>query len=379
MDAAQPPGPMAARRLVAKVGTSTLTAGGSALSQSRLDDLVRQLVYLRAEGREVILVTSGAIVTGATRLGLRAPPAAIAERQALAAVGQAILMHEYERRFADASIAVAQILLTADDLTARRRYRLAQDAFGVLLARGVVPIVNENDTVAVDEIKIGDNDTLSALVACMLDADLLCILSDVGGLHSADPRTDAAARLIPVVENVDDAVARAASGAGSTQGIGGMVTKLHAARIATAAGIPTVIADGAEPDVLLRLARGEALGTVFRPSPRPLRARQRWLAFAARPRGRLILDDGARRAVLEQGRSLLPAGVVGVEGRFEVGDLVELVDGAGEQLAVGLAGYDSGMLRRIVGARSERIAEVLGAPRAHPEAVHRDNLVVTQR
>ncbi len=375
-EAARPTG---AHRLVAKVGTSTLTAGTSTLSASRLDDLVRQLVALRAEGREIVLVTSGAIVTGATRLGLRQPPADIAERQALAAVGQAILMHEYERRFADAAIVVAQILLTADDLTARRRYRLAQDAFRVLLARGVVPIVNENDTVAVDEIKIGDNDTLSALVACMLDADLLCILSDVRGLHSGDPRTDATARLIPVVENMDEEVARAASGAGSTQGVGGMVTKLHAARIATAAGVPTVIADGGEPDVLLRLARGEALGTFFRPSARPLRARQRWLAFAARPRGRLIVDEGARRAVLEQGRSLLPAGIVGVEGAFEVGDLVELVDGHGEQLAVGLAGYDSTALRRIVGARSERIAEVLGAPRAHPEAVHRDNLVVMHR
>lgn len=366
------------RRLVAKVGTSTLTGGAPRLSETYLDDLVRQIAHLRLSGCEVVLVTSGAIILGAQRLGLPRPPRLIPERQALAAVGQAILMHEYERRFARAGVAVAQILLTADDLADRRRYRHAHDAMRVLLARGVVPIVNENDTVAIDEIKIGDNDTLSALVACMLHADLLCILSDVDGLFTEDPHRDPQARLIAVVEDVDAEIRRHAGGAGSSQGVGGMVTKLHAARIATTAGIPTLIASGTTPDLLLRVARGEHPGTLFKPSAAPLRARQSWLAFAARPRGHLTIDAGARQAVLDQGRSLLPAGVVAVAGEFEVGDLVALVDPQGVQVAVGLAGYSSEELRRVIGQRSEQIASLLGN-RSHAEAVHRDNLVVLPR
>ncbi len=363
------------RRLVVKVGTSTLTAGGTTLAPQRLDALVDQISDLRRSGHEVVLVTSGAIVTGANRLGLQRAPRSIPERQALAAVGQAILMHEYERRFSVHGIEVAQILLTADDLADRRRYRHAQDAFQVLLRRGVVPIVNENDTVAIDEIKIGDNDTLSALVACMLDVDLLCILSDVAGLYTRDPHRNPDAQLIRVVDDVEGEARRYAAGAGSPQGVGGMVTKLHAARIATAAGIATVVAHGAEPEVLLRLARGEVLGTIFRPARAPLRARQRWLAFAAKPRGHLIIDDGARAALIEQRRSLLPAGIVDVQGHFDVGDLVVLTDSSGEQVAVGLAGYSSGELRRLLGERRES-ADQAGAPVARHEAVHRDNLVV---
>ena len=363
------------RRLVVKVGTSTLTAGGPALAPDRLDALVHQIIDLRRSGREVVLVTSGAIVTGANRLGLQRAPRSIPERQALAAVGQAILMHEYERRFTAHGVEVAQILLTADDLADRRRYRHAQDAFQVLLRRGVVPIVNENDTVAIDEIKIGDNDTLSALVACMLDVDLLCILSDVAGLYTRDPHRNPDAQLIRVVDDVEGEARRYAAGAGSPQGVGGMVTKLHAARIATAAGITTVVAHGAEPEVLPRLARGELLGTLFRPSREPLRARQRWLAFAARPRGHLVIDDGARTALLEQRRSLLPAGIVDVQGQFDVGDLVVLTDGSGEQVAVGLVGYSSGELRRLIGQRGETAVRE-GVRVTRHEAVHRDNLVV---
>lgn len=371
--------PRSLRRLVVKVGTSTLTAGGATLSAAYLDNLVRQITHLRLTGHEVVLVTSGAIVAGAQRLGMERPSRSIPERQALAAVGQAILMHQYERRFAAATVAVAQILLTADDLADRRRYRHAQNALRVLLQRGVVPIVNENDTVAIDEIKIGDNDMLSALVACMLHADFLCILSDVQGLFTDDPHRHPQARLVPVVEDVDLEVRRYARGAGSTQGVGGMVTKLHAARIATAAGIPAGIVDGSVPDILLRVARGECPGTLFKPSRTPLRARQSWLAFAARPRGQLTIDAGARRAVLEQGRSLLPAGIVGVQGDFEVGDLVALIDAHGKQVAVGLAGYSSAELRSVFGQRSEQIATMLGSRAAHPEAVHRDNLVVMPR
>ena len=365
------------RRLVVKVGTSTLTAGGTTLAPDRLDALVHQIIDLRRSGREVVLVTSGAIVTGANRLGLQRAPRSIPERQALAAVGQAILMHEYERRFTAHGVEVAQILLTADDLADRRRYRHAQDAFQVLLRRGVVPIVNENDTVAIDEIKIGDNDTLSALVACMLDVDLLCILSDVAGLYTRDPHRNPDAQLIRVVDDVEGEARRYAAGAGSPQGVGGMVTKLHAARIATAAGITTVVAHGAEPEVLPRLARGELLGTLFRPSREPLRARQRWLAFAARPRGHLVIDDGARTALLEQRRSLLPAGIVDVQGQFDVGDLVVLTDGSGEQVAVGLVGYSSGELRRLIGQRGETAVRE-GVRVTRPEAVHRDNLVVSR-
>jgi len=367
------------RRLVVKVGTSTLTAGGHTLAAPVLDDLVAQIAGLHGEGREVVLVTSGAIVTGADRLGLARPPRSIPERQALAAIGQAILMQEYERRFTAAGIAVAQVLLSADDLADRRRYRHAQDACGVLLRRRVVPIVNENDTVATDEIRFGDNDTLSALVACMLDADLLCILSDIQGLHTGDPRHDREARLIEVVEDVDAEIKGYARGPGSRQGVGGMVTKLHAARIAAAAGIATIIAHGGDGRVLRRAANGEAVGTFFRPAAVPLRARQRWLAFAARPRGQLTIDEGARSAVLERGRSLLPAGIVRVEGFFEVGDLVALVDRTGTPVAVGLSGYNSSELHQIVGQRTDRITAVLGHGIVHPEAVHRDNLVVLPR
>lgn len=272
------------RRLVVKVGTSTLTGGNLRLDAHRLDAIVRQLVTLHRRGLDVTLVTSGAIVTGAARLGLPSTQRSIPERQALAAIGQAMLMHEYESRFAAGGVVVAQLLLTAGDFDHQRAYLNARNAIEELLRHRVIPIVNENDTVATEEIRIGDNDTLSARVAAFVSAELLCILSDVDGLYTADPRSDPTAVRLETVEHLTQEIETFARRTSSVTGVGGMVTKVEAARMATASGTAVVIVNGALPDVLLRVLDGESLGTRFLPWPKPLRGRQRWLALRTRVR-----------------------------------------------------------------------------------------------
>jgi glutamate 5-kinase len=362
------------RPIIVKVGTSTLCGDGWTPLPSRLAAITSQIGALHREGRPVVLVTSGAIATGAADVGLAGQRVSMAERQALAAVGQPILMREYGRRFARWGIRVAQVLLTADDLTVRRRYLNARNTITALLRRRIVPIINENDTVATEEIRIGDNDTLSAQVAILVGAELLCILSDVDGLYTSDPRRDPAARPIREVHTITPETERIARRSASSVGTGGMITKIAAARLATAAGCEVVITDGTTRRVLERIAAGEHLGTRFLPAARSITGRKRWLVARGRVRGRIIVDDGAVRALRERGRSLLPSGISGVEGTFEAGDLVAVVDSAGREVGRGIAAHDRATVDRMKGRRGADLAGLVGA---RIEAIHRDNLVIS--
>ncbi len=365
------------RRIVLKVGTSTLTAGG-ALIEPRLIALLAQDVAAAVRGgRQILVVSSGAIVTGAGLLGLRRPVRGLSQKQALAAVGQPVLMRHYADAFEAAGLRVGQILLTQRDFAIRRQYVNARRTLEALLAFGVIPIINENDTVATEEIQIGDNDTLSALVASLVGADVLVILSDVEGLMTGDPRRRRDVRLIPVVSRIDAAVLQAARRTSGAQGVGGMVTKISAARTATASGVVTIITSGARPRPLSQLLEGERHGTMFLPERRLTSSRRRWLALGIPARGALVVDDGAR-AALERGGSLLAAGVVAVEGTFEPGETVVIRDTRGAEVARGVAGYPSDQVARIKGIRSSEIARVLGV-RSPREVVHRDNLVLMAR
>lgn len=367
-------GSPAVRPLVVKVGTTTLCGESGRPQPARLSAIVGQIAALHVSGRSVILVTSGAIAAGRAEVGVTATSVTLADRQALAAIGQPILMREYSRRFAARAIRVAQVLLTADDLAVRRRYLNARNTMTALLRRRIIPIVNENDTVATDEIRIGDNDTLSAQVAILVGADLLCILSDVDGLYTGDPHHDPAARRIPEVTVITPEVERAARRTNSALGTGGMSTKLTAARLATTAGCTVVVADGRTPRVLERIAGGERLGTRFVPAPRAVLGRKRWLIARGRLRGRLVVDDGAARALREGGRSLLPSGISEIEGAFDPGDLVAVVDRAGQEVARGIVAHGRGTLDLMKGRRS---AEIAGLVAGRVEAIHRDNLVLS--
>ena len=361
------------RRLVVKVGTGLITAPDTGPDPDRIAALASEIAGAR-DGREVVLVTSGAIATGMARLALPARPRSIPEKQAAAAVGQSALMWHYEVAFKRHGLAVGQVLLSAHDISDRARYLNARNTLLALLRFGVLPVVNENDTVAVEEIKVGDNDNLSALVASLIDADLLVLLTDVDGLYSTNPATDASARVLETVESVTDEVERLVwrgSGAGA---VGGMTTKLQAAQKAAASGVPMVIASGRRQGVLGRVLRGEPVGTYFMPKADRLAARKRWIAFAVTPMGRLMVDAGAAEALTHHGKSLLPSGVVEVEGDFAAGEVVALV-GAGREFARGLVNFDAGELRRIRGAKTRDIVQRLGY-KSFDEVIHRDNLVL---
>lgn len=366
-------GPGLLRPIVVKVGTTTLCGDGRRPLPARLSSIVGQLASLHRSGRSVVLVTSGAIATGGAALGLDGSPS-LAERQALAAVGQPLLMREYARRFARYRIHVAQLLLTADDLSVRRRYLNARNTVVALLRRRIIPIVNENDTVATDEIRIGDNDMLSAQVAILVGADFLCVLSDVDGLYTGDPRRDPAARPIPEVAAFTPEIERAARRTLSALGTGGMSTKVAAARLATAAGCTVVVTDGRTPRVLERVAHGERLGTWFLPASRAVAGRKRWLVARGRARGRIVVDDGAAQALRERGRSLLPSGISEVQGTFDAGDLVTVVDRSGHEIARGITAHGRVTLDLMKGRRSSEIAGIAGG---RIEAIHRDNLVLS--
>ncbi len=364
----------AARRIVLKVGTSTLTGGGPALDPRRLAAIAEDTAAAVRQGRQVLIVSSGAIVTGAGLLGRTLPVRRLADKQALAAVGQPALLQRYSAALERLGLRAAQVLLTRHDFANRRQYVNARQTLLRLLALGVVPVINENDTVATEEIQIGDNDTLSALVASLVEADLLLILSDVDGLMTSDPRRSGGARLIPVVDRIDAAIVRAARRTPSLQGVGGMATKIEAARIATESGVATVIASGAHRGPLARLLAGEPLGTLFLPAERTPSARRRWLAFGLPVRGAVVIDDGAREA-LRRGKSLLPPGVLAVEGTFEAGDAVAIRDSRGQELGRGLVNYPSQQLARIAGLRSPQVAAVLGS-KIREEVIHRDKLAL---
>ena len=364
-----------ASRLVAKVGSSLVTNEGRGLDRVAVAHWAAQIAALRAQGRQVVLVSSGAIAEGMARLGWAKRPSAMHELQAAAAVGQMGLCQAYEAAFAEFGLRTAQVLLTHEDLADRQRYLNARSTLFALMRLGVVPIVNENDTVVTDEIRLGDNDTLGALVTNLIEADSLVILTDQRGLYSADPRKHPDARFISHAQAGDAALEAMAGGAGTGIGTGGMLTKILAAKRAARSGAHTVIASGRERNVLTRLAEGECIGTELRALLPVWSARKQWLGDHLRLRGRVALDAGAVNALLHEGKSLLPIGVTAVEGEFERGDVVACVDATGRECARGLINYSSADTRRIMRQPSARIADILGSMTA-PELMHRDNLVV---
>ncbi len=364
-----------ARRWVVKIGSALLTADGRGLDAEGIAGWVRQLAALRQRGIELVLVSSGAVAEGMTRLGWKTRPHAIHQLQAAAAVGQMGLVQAYESQFQRYGLHTAQVLLGHDDISARDRYLNARSALATLIGLGVVPVVNENDTVVTEEIRFGDNDTLGALVANLIDADLLVILTDQQGLYERDPRMDPEAPLVSRAQAADSRLDAFAGGSSGALGRGGMLTKLRAARLAARSGADTVIVGGRIEDVLLRLAEGEALGTLLVAEQHPLAARKQWLAGLLQTTGVLTLDPGAVRVIREQGRSLLPVGVRQVAGRFRRGDLVSCVDEAGIEVARGLVNYGIDEAARIIGHGSARLEALLGY-QGDEELIHRDNLVV---
>jgi len=364
-----------ARRVVVKVGSGVLSRGGTGLHRPMVSGLAAALAALRTRGIEVILVSSGAILAGMEALGLAERPRDLPLKQAAAAVGQGHLMRAYEEAFQPHGVRVAQILLTGEDLRHRGRYLNARNTLFTLLRLSVVPIVNENDTVAVQEIQFGDNDTLSALVANLAEADLLVILTDTEGLFTADPRRDKSARLIPLVRPQDAVTSFCAEDAGSAASVGGMSSKVQAARRAAMAGIPTVVASGLKEGMLDAVLRGADVGTFFVPSRSRMQSRKRWLAFASQPRGGIVVDAGARQALVAGGKSLLPSGIRATRRIFRAGDVISLLDAADREFARGLSNYSRDEVEKIKGLKSHEIAAVLGG-KPYDEVVHRDNLVI---
>ena len=363
------------RRLVIKVGSSLVTADGQGLDHQALSRWASQIAALAEQGKQVVLVSSGAIAEGVARLGWRKRPHAVNQLQAAAAVGQMGLIQAYESVFRTHGLHAAQILLTHEDLADRTRYLNARSTLRTLLELSVVPIINENDTVATDEIRLGDNDTLGALVTNLIEADCLIILTDQTGLFTADPRRDPRASLVANAQAGDAELERMAGGAGSDVGTGGMLTKILAAKRAARSGAHTVICSGHEDQVLLRLAAGEAIGTQLIAQQAPLDARRQWLADHLQLRGSLVLDAGAVKALREDGKSLLPVGVQAVSGEFTRGEVVALMNGDGKEVARGLVNYSATEARRIQGKPSSAIEAALGYM-DEPELVHRDNLVM---
>jgi len=363
-----------AKRLVIKVGSALVTNNGEGLDLNTINEWARQIARLRQMGREVVLVSSGAIACGMQRLGWKKRPSAVHELQACAAVGQMGLIQVYESAFARHGLHTAQVLLTHDDLADRKRYLNARSTLTTLLELGVVPIINENDTVITDEIKFGDNDTLGALVANLVDADALIILTDQPGLFTADPRKDSSATLISETRAGDPALEAMAGGTGTQIGTGGMITKVIAAKRAASSGAHTVIASGREKDVMPRLASGESVGTLLVSQTQPLNARKQWLADHLQLNGRLVLDSGAIKA-LGEGKSLLPIGVVEVQGEFERGAAVACLSADGIEIARGLINYGSSDARRIARHASSEIEAILGYV-DEAEIIHRDNLIL---
>lgn len=351
--------------IVVKVGTSSLVESDASLSSEKVARIVRQAADLRDAGHSVVIVTSGSIAAGWRRLGYGARPSSVAAKQACAAAGQGLLMEEYTRFFLERGYSAAQLLLTRGDFSDRRRYTNAFNALEVLLKKGAVPIINENDTVAVEELKLGDNDTLGAYIAAMLHANLLVILTDVDGLYTADPSTDPTARRIERVERITPELEAIASGAGTSNGTGGMRTKLSAAKLATRSGVPVLITSGAEPDAIPRALEGAARGTLFEANG-SLKNRKQWVAFFARSAGNLYIDDGAARSLASGGHSLLPAGIAAIEGDFRRADVVSVYRaGSHEYLGRGIVQYSR-----------DELGELLASdPSGAPEVINRDDWV----
>ena len=364
-------------RIVVKVGSSTLTHETGKLNYHRIERLAMEIADLANQGKEMVLVSSGAVSAGMGPLGLSARPKTIREKQAVAAVGQGVLMHTYEKMFREYGQNVGQVLLTRMDAQDRKKFMNSRNTLLTMLQMGVIPIINENDVVAIDEFKIGDNDTLSAMVSNFIEADLLIILSDVDGLYTANPQTHPEARIIPVVTEVDKHVYDIAGGAGSSIGTGGMYTKIQAASIATSSGVYMVIASGSEDGVLRRICQGEDVGTWFTAKDSNLHTKKRWLLSGGKARGSLIVDGGCRNALVEHGSSLLPVGIAAVEGEFHEGDIVNVMY-EGLVIAKGIVNYNSESVEAIKRHKTDDITKILGHEGVYEEVIHRDNLVVMQ-
>lgn len=365
-----------AKRIVIKVGTSTITYANGKRNFSQIDRLAREISDLQNQGKEMILVTSGAVAVGVDRMGLPGKPKTIPGKQAAAAVGQGVLMHTYEKFFADYGQIVAQVLITKTEAIDRHRYTNTRNTFMELMRQRVIPIVNENDVVALDELKIGDNDNMSALVAGIVDADLVIILSDVDGLYTANPQTHPDAVIVPEVAEITPEIEASAGGVGSARGTGGMATKIQAAKAATSSGIHLVIASGTEKNAITRVLQGEELGTLFVSRENRLQFRKRWLAFGAKIAGSIVVDDGCAKAIRKAGGcSILPAGVFAVQGEFLPGSTVSVIDKDAHELARGLVHYSSAELEQIKGCNSGEIANILGH-KNFDEVIHRDDLII---
>ena len=364
-----------ARRIVVKIGSGVLTEDNG-LNLKALRSISRQICYLIDGGMEIILVSSGAMASGIRKVGLSRRPDEIPKRQAIAAVGQAGLIMEYEKAFARYGKKVAQILLTSEDLSNRKRYLNARNTLSTLLSWQFVPIINENDTVAVEEIRFGDNDNLAAMISMLMDADILINLTDIDGLYNKDPRNNPDAKLIPVVSIINKSIEKLASDIPGTLGTGGMIAKINAAKKVTAAGIPMIIAGGAKPDILKKIFSGKECGTFFVPKNEKLAGRKCWIAYSLKPKGVIIIDNGAATAILKKGKSLLPGGIIGVEGNFSVGAPVEFQMDDNKKLGTGLVNYSAADIRKIMGLKSSKIEERLGY-KPYDEVIHRNNLAIT--
>lgn len=363
------------KRLVIKVGSSTLSHATGKLNINQMEQLVRELADLRNSGKEVVLVTSGAQGAGIGKLGLNCKPKTIPEKQAVAAIGQGLLMHMYEKLFSEYGIVVAQVLLTREDIMDRKRFLNARNALNSLLSLEAIPIINENDTIAVEEIKFGDNDTLSVLVASLIDAELLILLSDINGLYTGNPFNDKNATLIPVVSEITQEIEQLAGGSGSNLGTGGMVTKIQAAKVAMNSGFPMVIAHGKENKIITRIVNGEPVGTLFLPKENRLDSKKRWIAFGSNAQGHIFIDEGAQKALTEEGKSLLPTGVVSVKGQFEMGNTVCVLCN-NREIGRGIVNYSSEETDRIKGKKTKDIIKVLGY-KDYDEIIHRNNFVLS--
>ncbi len=360
--------------VVVKVGTSTITNEQGHINERAIDCISQQIAQLHRFGKNVILVTSGAIGVGIGKLGLKEKPSTIPQKQACAAVGQSILMEIYEKSFNNYGITLGQVLLTREDVSDRARYLNSRNTLVSLFDYGVIPVINENDTVAVDEIKVGDNDTLAALVSSLIGACLLIILSDIEGVFTADPKHNKDAQLIEVISPDMSGCEFEIGNEGSPYSTGGLKTKIQAARIASGSGIPMIIADGSTKDIILRVLEGESIGTLFMPCNYKMGSRKRWIAYNVQPTGEIIIDQGASSALKDKGKSLLPSGIKEVRGEFSQADCIVIKDESGQEFARGLTNYSSEELNKIIGLQTHDIQSVLGY-KFYDEVVHRDNLV----
>ncbi|OGL46754.1 MAG: glutamate 5-kinase, partial [Candidatus Schekmanbacteria bacterium RBG_16_38_10] len=363
---------------VVKIGSSVLTKGKDGLNVHHIENIANEISKLKSDKYEFVIVTSGAMAAGRLELNISKKTEDIPTKQAAAAIGQSRLMWAYEKAFSKYGIKVAQLLLTHDDLSERKRYLNARNTLFTLLKYGIIPVVNENDTVAVDEIKFGDNDFLSAAISNMVDADLLFILTDVDGLYDSDPGEEKSVKLIHIVEDVTPEIEKMITSTKSAMGTGGMAAKVKAAAKATISGVTTVIASGKNPLVLEEFLGGKEVGTLFLPKKKPLKSRKHWIGYTRKIHGRVTVDDGAREALTKGGKSLLSSGIISVDGRFDEGDSVLCVDRNGKWFAKGLVNYNSSDLMRIMGKKSKEIEGILGH-KDYDEVIHRDNLVIIEK